>query len=145
VLSSLFSAQRTWGGVDGKEGKGGKSRKKHGWRANRMSRARTANDTEYSQLGGVQVVKWPVTNWNAPAVGGGAARPRPWPWPCTFPAPRPAPRCTPAAALHLAGLGLTPSMKRGCLLVNLLQTKDGTALLVFVLGILPCDRNSPPQ
>jgi hypothetical protein len=152
VLSSLFSAQRTWGGDDGKEGKrrgkGGKEeraeRNKGGEPIGCLVRALPMTRSIPS-WGGVQVVKWPVTNWNAPAVGGGAARPRPWPWPCTFPAPRPAPRCTPAAALHLAGLGLTPSMKRGCLLVNLLQTKDSTALLVFVLGILPCDRSFPPN
>jgi len=59
-----------------------------------MSRARTANDTEYSQLGGVQVVKWPVTNWNASAVGVARLGPAPGPGRALSPlrAPHPAAR-----------------------------------------------------
>jgi hypothetical protein len=44
-----------------------------------MSRARTANDTEYSQLGWCARVMWPVTNWNAPAVGVARLGPAPGP------------------------------------------------------------------
>ncbi|KAH8818369.1 hypothetical protein F5882DRAFT_5815 [Hyaloscypha sp. PMI_1271] len=36
-------------------------------------------------------------------------------------------------------------MKRGCLLVNLPQTKDSTALLVFVLGYYRVIEASPPM
>lgn len=83
--------RREGGGKEGERRKGGKSRKKQGWRANRMSRARTANDTEYSQLGWCASGKVASHQLERSRCGGGAARPRPWPWPCTFPAPRPAP------------------------------------------------------
>jgi hypothetical protein len=101
VLSSLFSAQRTWGGDDGKEGKrrgkGGKEeraeRNKGGEPIGCLVRALPMTRSIPS-WGGVQVVKWPVTNWNAPAVGVARLGPAPGPGRALSPlrAPHPAAR-----------------------------------------------------